>query len=998
MTDPLIHIPFTGGPNETVNDRSLQPGEVVSVINAVYDADGEYQMRPGYTQLGAQDRVRKIATYDNEVILIDGNSLYSSIYPAVVGASNSNTASLTLKDAVPQLGVTHKPLHNASGSFSSWAIGDVGAYRVVAWVDGLDSLPRAAVYMQATDTLVCGPTVLATSGTWDNIQVAVNGTIVAIAAFKTSASGIFAMSVDTSLTSFPQSASLAGGLATQIGATFLSDTSGIYGFCSSVGDASFWLVYWSSDSTASIVRTKLSTSLGTLIAVGTISSGLGASTTFAGLAISANFSDGIVWISGAGNSSAFVMGLLFANGSLITAAHAITLSSNISAVVGLNVAQAIGITRVSATQALTILSLGGIAVSWQQHTTSAVVVNTTGGAIGYRPVSAPTLIGSTVLCVLGSYALVTAAQAALGSYVLADLQLPITNASPITPTIVSVLSPQQVNWITTGASKSLPLFTPVGSDYEVVLPNVRDIGGRQGLELYHLYSNAPWQWSPAKLGRELYLSSHYYDRSRVSEIGFAETPVIFSTTVNAGGGGSFQYVATYARIDAQGNLEESAPSIVQPVLGSTSSPNVNVTIYSLHATSKQRTTDLTTTQGASSPVYILIYRTPNLANGDTTFYRVTSEPWPSANRNSLAAATVSIIDTTTDASLTDGTHPILYTVGGELPHNAPESMTHSISHKDRIWGIGADQRTVWLSQTYSDSVLPAWNIILTFTIDDATGPLTALASLYDKLLIFTRDKVYVVYGDGPSDAGTNSDLTPPQWIPSAAGCIDPRSVVTTPLGVMYQSTRGIEMIDMGLGLTFIGLPVSVTTATYPVCTSALLCADSSTIRFTFVTNENYPPDSTTSGRVVVYDLRRNRWTILSLQNSDGVDAPVESAAYQTNIGYLPAWNLKSNGAAQIFREKSASDINPWLDDAGPPTMTVTTAWIRPGTSATGGITGAGGQQGWSKIRRIYLLAKYYDKHSLSVTFNYNYSIPGETQIFNSATLANVVSGNLDKSA
>ena len=101
-------------------------------------------------------------------------------------------------------------------------------------------------------------------------------------------------------------------------------------------------------------------------------------------------------------------------------------------------------------------------------------------------------------------------------------------------------------------------------------------------------------------------------------------------------------------------------------------------------------------------------------------------------------------NTLADTSLSDGSHPVLYTTSGELPHNAPESMVSIVSHNDRIWGIAADRRTgrrASSKRTWT-GVIPSWTILQSFTVDDANEPIVSLASLYDKLLIFTRSRVY----------------------------------------------------------------------------------------------------------------------------------------------------------------------------------------------------------------------------------------------------------------
>lgn len=114
------------------------------------------------------------------------------------------------------------------------------------------------------------------------------------------------------------------------------------------------------------------------------------------------------------------------------------------------------------------------------------------------------------------------------------------------------------------------------------------------------------------------------------------------------------------------------------------------------------------------------------------------------------------------------------------------------------------QRRLWLVNGHdvspSNEIIageePLFSDELRFELQaDATG----IAPYDDRLVIWCRDAVYWLSGDGPNDAGTDGSFTQPQRLPTDFGCIDARSIVRTEKGICFQSVRGIELLDRGLG-------------------------------------------------------------------------------------------------------------------------------------------------------------------------------------------------------
>lgn len=1008
MSDPQIQFPFAGGPNAGVDPRHLPPGSTIASYNVQYDADGAYQPRAGYTALSGASNpagVRALYTYRNELLAHDGAQLWSW------DAQASNWVS---RDVLQDMQCTYQPLENASENYQSWASAVYQGYRVVAWTTSTGGSVVLAVYSIATGACVYGPTALTSVvAVMKDVHVGVIGST-AIVTMVTTGKLIYGATL-----ALNPIGSASGW--TQLDANDHSPSSGGYG--ADFAATSFVIVYEKqiAGTQGAVVIRRFNSSLGSVSSSSTtLTSG-----TYGFAQIGARYTEaenlwiGIGGLSGSaygGATKAIVMradpstlAISFGPTAATLGAAVANVSGGFANVVG------VGIERLSSTLALVAFTIGSTvatnnasglireALTWQTYTTGGSQSVASGAtncglvagpyydaaagepvALLRVPASAPLIVGRIMSG--GSPTSLNGFYNVQGSYVLAGL--PSSNSAMSSVDMIEIVCPQIV-----GSGVSLTQPRPMGvlasGDYDIVAPASRG-GGRNGLNVFSVAHAATGKRVGAALGRELYAAGGYYDGNRLVECGFVNPPPPFTAVDQSGSpANTFQYRLTYARVDNAGNLEESAPSVTITEV-STATPNVLLTVPALHLTRKQRWPADNTAPGRASQIVLLIYRTPALENGDGTFYLVTTLPVTGSNLNQLTSDTITYTDTTPDASLT--THAVLYTVGGELQHDAPETLHGCIVHNNRIFGVGADQRTIWFSQIYSEGNLPAWSLLFTLTIDDTAQPITALASLHGKLLIFTARRIYVLYGDGPSNANTGAEWTlPPDQVPSTGGCIDPRSIVSTPAGIMYRSPRGIELIGPDLSVTFIGLPVIDWTTTYPVCASASLDESTSTVRFCLTDSNTLA--SQTGGAVLVYDVRRDRWAthFITPGGSQGATgrAPSYASTYHPTLGYVEGHNLDGFGFANtgvIARQNSSSDANMWLDYGTyfvP--ITVQTAWIK-----------ASDLQGWQRVRRIRVLDDYHDAHTLTVTLDYDYQTVGETHSFTSNTIAGFVSGSWEQ--
>jgi hypothetical protein len=151
----------------------------------------------------------------------------------------------------------------------------------------------------------------------------------------------------------------------------------------------------------------------------------------------------------------------------------------------------------------------------------------------------------------------------------------------------------------------------------------------------------------------------------------------------------------------------------------------------------------------------------------------------------------------------------LYTDGGTL-ENQPSPGARLIARRQNsLYVVPEDARLVGLSQEFQlggEAAAVAFFQANAFRADDE-GDVTATAVMDEKLIIFKRSHIFVVYGDGPSPTGQGTTLTRPQPLSSDVGCVAPRSVAVAREGVFFQSAKGVYLLSRGMTITYIGLAV-----------------------------------------------------------------------------------------------------------------------------------------------------------------------------------------------
>lgn len=394
--------------------------------------------------------------------------------------------------------------------------------------------------------------------------------------------------------------------------------------------------------------------------------------------------------------------------------------------------------------------------------------------------------------------------------------------------------------------------------------------------------------APKEIGGSLLIpggAPRLYDGLSTTEAGFhlyPEVPAAPTLAPVGGGltsGGTYQYRFVYSWVDGSGRLHRSRPSAALTVTAPSGGGYFSATFYvpTLRITSRIDT---------NSPVYVEVYRT--LANL-TDFYRHTT-----VLLNSVTADTTYFVDSLIDSDLATG--ELLYTSGGGLENYPPPPCRALEVHRSRAVAISSeDPREIWISKLLRAGLGLGWSSSITVRADGNDGPVTALGSFDDKIIVFKRAAVYALAGEGPDDRGAGA-YDDPQRVVVGGGCVVPTSVVATPVGLLYLSPKGFRSLSSGAADDYIGAPVDAYNGTLTI-TGAVVRDEMHQVWWT-----------SAEGRTLVYDWFHRAWSSNTNQaavaaclwggtfcylQSDGTVQQEISGQYNDN-GAAISWTLQTN--------------------------------------------------------------------------------------------------------
>jgi len=438
-----------------------------------------------------------------------------------------------------------------------------------------------------------------------------------------------------------------------------------------------------------------------------------------------------------------------------------------------------------------------------------------------------------------------------------------------------------------------------------------------------------------------------WDGGKAFENGFLNHAILGSLSFQDGAGvGSlvqntlYWYRIVPMYIDDAGNVHRGIPSPLVSHTTGAGKTQIVITFPQISLTDKTPLTGTSSTV-AKYPAFYEIYRSQGGASGGvdvaTNFVDIV--------RADFGGGVTTFTDGILDGSVANNAR--CYTFGGALPNGCPPGALDIVAHQGRAWVISDDANNLYFTKQIVDG--EAVNFTDSFTSQLDANDANALASMDDKLIVFSKKKIFYQVGFGPGDDGTGSDYQGFTRIQSPVGCVDRRSVVATPDGVFFQSPIGIYLLTRGLEVVYIGQPVADEIAAFPVVVAAILHPTQPWVYF-YVTNS-----AGNAGERLVYDYRVQKWCVDTLPG-----VPLSATSTSDGTHY---W-LDTTG--QVWQETPAS----YLDNG---------AYVISDWETT---LHAVGIDGWQNIARLQLLFNRITPHDLTVQtrpmYGSTYDTPPDT--------------------
>jgi hypothetical protein len=294
----------------------------------------------------------------------------------------------------------------------------------------------------------------------------------------------------------------------------------------------------------------------------------------------------------------------------------------------------------------------------------------------------------------------------------------------------------------------------------------------------------------------------------------------------------------------------------------------------------------------------------------------------------------------------------LYTTGGIIENDPTPSFEDIVVANKRMWGLPTNNRSlVWFSKLLQAGKAPEWSAAFTIMLPRGSESLTAIGQMDEKVVLFSRDDIFVVIGDGPNNLGRGGSLSGPTRVSSDVGCVNKNSVVSGSFGVMFQSAKGIYLLGRDMNVTYIGAQVEDEITFNTIVTSAVLYEDKNQVWFSLDTSA-----SNGLWRAVVFDYEVGTWFLFETS-----DASLFSAQTAT------LWDNKytTMGGLGLISQSAPGVVGDGGGGLTPIRSSFKTAWIR-----------LAGLQGFQRVKRAFLLGEHLGgKVQFGAQYNYDETAP-----------------------
>jgi hypothetical protein len=459
---------------------------------------------------------------------------------------------------------------------------------------------------------------------------------------------------------------------------------------------------------------------------------------------------------------------------------------------------------------------------------------------------------------------------------------------------------------------------------------VNPIFQAEGIKRFKMDYKSPQGHEMVKVGRTGYFNGGQvwqYDGSQIVEAGFSMYPENFivsaaTTGSNLDASAEYWYKVYAVWTNANGEVERSTAAA--PILHTTGSST----------TYRKPTLQIQTIQHTNKDIHFEVYRTLGGPGSNSPFYKVSSDDPTATGANQYRANDKTTDTVTFQDDMTDDiaqTKEVDYQNSGELENVAPPGASVITEGKDRIWLAGLeDTSQIRYSKPKFAGAPVNFNDALSITVPEDGGAITGLRTMNNSLVIFKERAIYAMAGDGPNILGFGQ-FGSPQLVTMDVGCKTQRSLVETPIGFMFQSSKGIYLLTKQFQTVYVGAEVEDYNAN--TVTGADISTDRNHVIFTY-----------SDGRALLYDYFFQQWSTFT--NSEGTASTFWKDLY-----------CRGTDAGRVSKETPGE----YLDAGARIQLKLETAWLK-----------LRGLQGFQRVRRASIVGEFLSSHRLALDVSYNY--------------------------
>jgi len=387
--------------------------------------------------------------------------------------------------------------------------------------------------------------------------------------------------------------------------------------------------------------------------------------------------------------------------------------------------------------------------------------------------------------------------------------------------------------------------------------------------------------------------------------------------------GNYSYTALFSYTDKNGNIIRSATTAQKSVTVDSEGDKKGKLSVCLH-------TPPVTLRNIDK-VKVEIYRTTN--NG-TEFYKINSFLYdPSFSSTSTR---LQFNDTILDDNLIKN-QPI-YTAGGVLDNAQIQACKNLSFFKNRVVVAGTSGNEIYYSKTSVVGAPIEFAKELYATVDNDGSPITGHAQMDDKLIIFKKNKIIALSGDGANDLGSQVSFSQPFNVTSDVGCVSHNSIVLIPHGLMFKSEKGIYLLDRKLQTSYVGAYVKDFNS-FAISRAVLSTSDQKLTQARFYLKD--------TDKCLVFDYDTGRWSVFTKYGAD--DACIWKGI-----------NVRIDSSGALFREDSTifKDIGSAVESYS---SMFETQWMQ-----------LKDVQDYQRVYRLGFLGSLKSAHALNVKIWYDY--------------------------